>query len=92
MSYFGWSSLDFIIIPGSVQQIGQDAFTGTDDMFIVQCSFGGHDTIIINHIKLYDSDGTFLNAYGVAWMCVYGKNPSEYYQLINVSDYKRFWL
>lgn len=27
-------------IKKSVQQIGQDAFTGTDDMFIVQCSFG----------------------------------------------------
>lgn len=39
-AFFGCSSLDFIVIPDSVQQIVQDAFTGTDDMFIVQCSFG----------------------------------------------------
>ena len=32
----------------------------------IMCSFGGHDTILKNYIKLYDSDGTFLNAYGVA--------------------------
>ena len=32
----------FIVIPDSVQEIGQDAFTGTDDMFIVQCSFGSY--------------------------------------------------
>ena len=28
------------MIPDSVQNIGEDAFTGTDEMFIVQCSFG----------------------------------------------------
>ena len=39
-AFFGCSSLDFIIIPDSVQQIGQDAFTGTDKQFIIQCSFG----------------------------------------------------
>lgn len=33
---------DFLIIPDSVQQIGQDAFTNTDKQFIIQCSFGSY--------------------------------------------------
>ena len=41
-AFFCCSTLDFIVIPDSVQEIGQDAFTGTDDMFIVQCSFGSY--------------------------------------------------
>lgn len=49
-------------------------------------TFGGRDTIIKNYMKLYDSDGNFLNAYGVAGMCVDGKNPSEYHQIISVSE------
>ena len=32
--------MDFVVIPDSVQQIGQDAFTNTDKQFIIQCSFG----------------------------------------------------
>lgn len=49
-------------------------------------TFGGRDTIIKNYMKLYDSNGNFLNAYGVAGMCVDGKSPSEYNQIINVSE------
>ena len=49
-------------------------------------TFGGRDAIIKNYMKLYDSNGNFLNAYGVAGMCVDGKNPSEYNQIINVSE------
>lgn len=51
-AFFGCSSLDFIIIPDSVQQIGQDAFTGTDDMFIVQCSFGSFAEQYCRKIRL----------------------------------------
>ena len=40
--FFGCSSLDFIVIPDSVKQIGQDAFTNTDKQFIIQCSFGSY--------------------------------------------------
>lgn len=36
-AFFGCSSLDFIVIPDSVKQIGQDAFTNTDKQFIIQC-------------------------------------------------------
>ena len=32
----------FIVIPDSVKQIGQDAFTNTDKQFIIQCSFGSY--------------------------------------------------
>ena len=49
-------------------------------------TFGGRDAIIKNYMKLYDSNGNFLNAYGVAGMCVDGKNPAEYNQIINVSE------
>ena len=49
-------------------------------------TFGGRDAIIKNYMKLYDSNGNFLNAYGVAGMCVDRKNPSEYNQIINVSE------
>ena len=49
-------------------------------------TFGGRDTIIKNYMKLYDSNGNFLNAYGVAGMCVDGKSPSEYNQIIDVSE------
>lgn len=35
-------SLDYIVIPDSVKKIGQDAFTGTDKQFIIQCSFGSY--------------------------------------------------
>lgn len=53
-------------------------------------TFGGRGAIIKNYMKLYDSNGNFLNAYGVAGMCVDGKNPSEYHQIINVSeDYRQ---
>ncbi len=41
-AFFGCHSLDFIVIPDSVTDIGIDAFTGTDEMFIVQCSFGSY--------------------------------------------------
>ena len=41
-AFFGCSSLDFIVIPDSVKQIGQDAFTNTDKQFIIQCSFGSY--------------------------------------------------
>lgn len=51
-AFFGCSSLDFIIIPDSVQQIGQDAFTGTDDMFIVQCSLALLQSSIAGRIRL----------------------------------------
>ena len=53
-------------------------------------TFGGRDAIIKNYMKLYDSNGNFLNAYGVAGMCVDGKSPSEYNQIIDVSeDYRQ---
>lgn len=39
-AFFGCVNLDFIIIPDSVVSIGDDAFTGTDKQFIIQCSFG----------------------------------------------------
>lgn len=41
-AFFGCSSLDFLIIPDSVKQIGLDAFTNTDNQFIIQCSFGSY--------------------------------------------------
>lgn len=41
-AFFGCSSLDFLIIPDSVNQIGQDAFTNTDKQFIIQCSFSSY--------------------------------------------------
>lgn len=40
------------MIPDSVQQIGQDAFTGTDDMFIVQCSLALLQSSIAGRIRL----------------------------------------
>lgn len=49
-------------------------------------TFGGRDAIIKNYMTLYDSNGNFLNAHGVAGMCVDGKKPSEYNQIINVSE------
>ena len=41
-AFWGCNMLDFIVIPDSVQSIGEDAFTGTDKQFIVQCSFGSY--------------------------------------------------
>lgn len=41
-AFWGCSSLDFLVIPDSVKQIGLDAFTNTDDRFIMQCSFGSY--------------------------------------------------
>ena len=41
-AFFGCSNLDFIVIPDSVQSIGDDSFTGTDQRFIIQCSFGSY--------------------------------------------------
>lgn len=41
-AFWGCSSLDFLIIPDSVKQIGLDAFTNTDNQFIIQCSFGSY--------------------------------------------------
>lgn len=49
-------------------------------------TFGGREAIIKNFMKLYDSNGNFLNAYGVSGMCVDGKSPSEYNQIIDVSE------
>ncbi len=49
-------------------------------------TFGRRDTIIKNYMKLYGSNGNFFNAYGVAGMLVDGKSPSEYHQIINVSE------
>lgn len=41
-AFWGCSSLDFLVVPDSVKQIGLDAFTNTDDRFIMQCSFGSY--------------------------------------------------
>ena len=41
-AFFGCSSLDFLIVPDSVTQIGKDAFANTDKQFIIQCSFGSY--------------------------------------------------
>lgn len=62
----------------------ESTMSGNDQL--VYEMFGGRDAIIKNLMKLYDSDGNFLNAYGVAGMCVDGKSPSEYNQIINVSE------
>lgn len=48
--------------------------------------FGGRDTIIKNKMKMYDSNGNSLNAYGVAGMDATGIPESQRHQLINVSE------
>lgn len=41
-AFWGCSSLDFLVIPDSVKKIGLNAFTNTDQQFIIQCSFGSY--------------------------------------------------
>ena len=41
-AFWGCSSLDFLIIPDSVKQIGLNAFANMDKQFILQCSFGSY--------------------------------------------------
>jgi hypothetical protein len=48
--------------------------------------FGGEEAYMKNVMKNYDSDGNFLNAYGVAGMDATGKSLSEMHQIINVSE------
>ena len=36
------TELNNIVIPDNVKEIGENAFTGTDRQFIVQCSFGSY--------------------------------------------------
>lgn len=48
--------------------------------------FGGRDRIIKNKMKMYDSNGNSLNAYGVAGMDATGIPESQRHQLINVSE------
>lgn len=48
--------------------------------------FGGEEAYMKNVMRNYDSDGNFLNAYGVAGMDATGKSLSEMHQIINVSE------
>ena len=48
--------------------------------------FGGEEAYMKNVMQNYDSDGNFLNAYGVAGMDATGKSLSEMHQIINVSE------
>lgn len=41
-AFFGCSALELLVIPDSVKQIGQDAFSGINKKFIIQCSFGSY--------------------------------------------------
>ena len=41
-AFFGCELLDGIEIPDSVRHIGQDAFSGTSERFILQCSMGSY--------------------------------------------------
>lgn len=41
-AFFGCDLLDGIEIPDSVRHIGQDAFSGTSERFILQCSMGSY--------------------------------------------------
>ena len=48
--------------------------------------FGGEEAYMKNVMRNYDSNGNFLNAYGVAGMDATGKSLSEMHQIINVSE------
>lgn len=42
--------------------------------------------IIANFRKNFDKDGDFINSQGVAGMSIHGKDPSEWHQIIEVSE------
>lgn len=60
--------------------------TMTDEQRLIYEIFGGRETIIKNHMKMYDSNGNLLNANGVAGMDMTGKSLSEKQQIIRVSE------
>lgn len=44
---------------------------------------------IKNSMRHYDKDGDVLNSHGIAGMDISGKSPSEWHQIINVSERSR---
>lgn len=70
----------------SLSDIIANEATMSDKERLIYEMFGGRDTIIKNHMKLYDSNGNLLNADGVAGMCMNGKSLSECHQIIGVSE------
>lgn len=44
------------------------------------------ETIAANQAKHLDEDGEIINSQGVSGMCIHGKDPSEYRQIIGVSE------
>ncbi len=74
------------VVKDSLSDIIANERTMSDKERMVYELFGGRDTIIKNKMKLYDSNGNFLNADGVAGMCMNGKSLSECHQIISVSE------
>lgn len=74
------------VVRDSLADIIANEATMTDEQRLIYETFGGRDAIIKNHMKLYDSDGNLLNAYGVAGMDMTGKSLSEAHQIIDVSE------
>lgn len=74
------------VVRDSLSDIIANEATMSDKEWLIYEIFGGRDTIIKNHMKLYDSNGNLLNADGVAGMDMTGKSLSEKQQIISVSE------
>lgn len=74
------------VVKNSLSDIIANEATMSDTERLIYEMFGGRDTIIKNHMKMYDSNGNLLNANGVAGMDMTGKSLSEKEQIINVSE------
>lgn len=59
----------------------------TKEQQLIDEIFGGKEARIRNWMRYFDADGDFIDpATGLAGLCVDGKNPSEYQQIISISD------
>lgn len=64
------------------------AAVSTQEMVEVAPGFSCiNDPVVIeNFRKNFDKDGDFINSQGVAGMCIHGKDPSEWRQIIDISE------
>lgn len=51
--------------------------------------FADKDLIMRNRMKMFDSNGDFINSQGVAGMDIHGKDPSEWHQIIDIPEKSR---
>lgn len=68
-------------------QSGQSAFPAMGMVEVVPGQFCiNNPTVIANFRKNFDKDGDFINSQGVAGMSIHGKSPSEWQQIIDISE------